>query len=201
MARVAIATVLGGIVLFAWGFVFWTQMPLPAEVIRPLPGEDQAIDAFKQNVRSSGVYVFPGYPQGGPDDSLPGGLPSSAAVEEWKAKHRKGPVGMVLYNSGREPMSPHMFILGLTLDLVISFVASVLLFSAGLSRYLPRAMFVFGLGVFAALTTHLKQANWMYFPWEYSQMLCIDVLVGSLLLAIVVAAVVKPAEAVYPPTA
>lgn len=196
MARVAIATALGGIVLFVWGLVFWAVLPYSSQVVRPLPNEDLVVDSLRQTLRESGAYVFPAQPRDAdPDDPL--GPPALYDEGEWKVRHRKGPVGVLLYNvAGTEPMSPHMFILGMTLNLGIAFLSALLLYAAALRKYAGRVTFVFALGIFAALSTHLKQANWMHYPWDYTQLMCVDLVAGNLCMALIVAAVVKPVESV-----
>lgn len=187
MARVAIATAVGGLVLFVWGFVFWAVLPYPRQVIHTPTAAPEFVELLRQHVREDGAYSIPGMPPEGdrPPDEL----------EDWTARRRKGPIGFFFYSArGAANDTPQLMILGLTLNLLTAFFSAWLLFAAGLRSYYARVAFVLGLGVITALSTHLKQANWFYFPGDYTQLMCADVLLGSFLLGLVLAAIVKPAE-------
>src|SRR5438132_4585324 len=60
MVRVIIAALLATIVLFLWGFVFWTKLPTSKEMLAPLMnGEAVAQEVLKSNAKT-GVYFYPG---------------------------------------------------------------------------------------------------------------------------------------------
>jgi len=187
MARVAIATALGGLVLFVWGFVFWAMLPFPRRIIHTPTNAPEFAELLQQHALQDGAYSIPGMP--------PEGNPSPGELEEWTARRRKGPIGFFFYSArGLADDTPQLMILGLTLNLLTAFFSAWLLFVAGLRSYHARVAFVVGLGVITALASHLKQANWFYFPWEYTQLMCADVLAGSIVLGFVLAAIVKPAR-------
>lgn len=189
MARVAIATALGGLVLFVWGFVFWTMLPYPRRIIQTPTNEPEFAELLRQHVSKDGAYAIPGMP--------PEGKPSSYELEDWATRRREGPICFFFYSArGVADDTPQLMILGLTLNLLTAFFSAWLLFVSALRSYFARVAFVVGLGVITALATHLKQANWFYFPWEYTQLMCADLLLGTFILGLVLAAVVKPVEAV-----
>ncbi len=187
MARVAIATALGGLALFVWGFVFWAILPYPRRIIQTPTNAPEFAELLRQHAPNDGAYAIPGMP--------PEGDRSSEELEDWTARRRQGPIGFFFYAArGMADDTPQLMILGLTLNLLTAFFSAWLLFAAGMRSYYARVAFVVGLGVITALTTHLKQANWFYFPREYTQLMCADVLIGSFILGLVLAAIVKPAR-------
>ena len=58
--KVLLGGILGGIVLFFWGFVWHEVLPFGLIGIKDIPNENTMISAMKTNVPEAGMYMIPG---------------------------------------------------------------------------------------------------------------------------------------------
>lgn len=178
--RFLLAILAGAVVLFTWGAAFW--MTIGNNAVKPLATEDAVMAMVSEKVPADGAYFFPGPPN---KDAPP------AEVEAYTAKHKAGPIGMLLvHKDGREPMDPKTFIQGGLISLVVATLLMVLMRMASPNgRFTNRLAAAVVAGVVAAIGTHGLQWNWFYFPTTYTMYLLIDV-AGSWTLAGAVMAIV-----------
>src|SRR5262245_17913296 len=104
MVRLLIGAVLSSIVLFVWGFVFWTVSPLRFAVFRTVPNREVVVETLKKNLPETGVYLSP-FPEESrfKEDR-------DAAQKEFTEKYKEGPVVQIIYRKdGVDPMSPATF--------------------------------------------------------------------------------------------
>lgn len=190
MARIAIASIVGAVILFGWGFFYWVILGAPQGVIHPVPNQDAVAEALRVNVRQKGAFWYPAQPH------KPDGSPvTPQEFEAFAERHRQGPVYLLFYNpQGFAPMAPQVFIQGLTVNFVYCLLAAGLLHSAGLRYYLARVAFLTALAVAMVVGTFVKQAVWLYLPLDYTMMIVIDALAGATIAALVMAAIVRPGE-------
>jgi len=59
MRKNIVAVVLGGVVLFAWGFVSWAILPWHSMVANKFNDESAVREVLKQNASSAGIYFLP----------------------------------------------------------------------------------------------------------------------------------------------
>ncbi len=191
MVRVIIAAVLGGVILFVWSFVSW--MFIPWHLMGPIPGEDGVRQTLRSTGAEAGVYWVPGM------DREITKLPEEqrqAAEAEWQAKYEEGPVAMIVYRpAGSGVLEWTRMATGLGLNVGMAAIAAIMLSLAvpALPFYRQRLFFVFLIGVYTLFGTNLMHWNWMNHPLRFSLEMAADTLVSALLLALVLAAVVKPA--------
>jgi hypothetical protein len=193
MKRIVLAGIVGGVVLFVWGAVAWMVVPLHTPTIKTLPNEDAIRSVLREAVKEPGVYSIPGYPQGQSMSKQE----AAAAMSSFEAKHRAGPVGvLVLRPQGGEPMEARVFLSGFILQVAVAAVAAWLLsLAAGnLRSYGARVQFVTVLGAFAALAVDLQYWNWWAFPTDYTIGMVADHVIGWFLAGLALAAIVKPAS-------
>ena len=57
--RVIIAAVVGGVLLFFWGFVAHMLLPFSEKAMKPVPNETAVLEAVRGNVTENGVYFIP----------------------------------------------------------------------------------------------------------------------------------------------
>jgi uncharacterized membrane protein len=191
MVRVLIATLLGGVILFGWGWVSHAALPWWHDVTGELPDEAAVTRVLQETSVASGVIVFPSWL---PMDEMQ----DEAAMEAWAARHREGPVGLLIYHAeGLDPMNPRIFLVGFLISLGCALVAALLLHAArgSLRSYLARVLFVGGLGLILALATDLVQWCWMYYPLDYTLVAIADHVIGWLLVGLVLGVVVRPTTA------
>src|SRR6185436_8747708 len=147
--RVLLAGLVGGIVMFLWGFVFWVLLPLPKMYLPEMPHEAAVARALDDALPKSGTYVFPSR--------------TEADHETMKARYAAGPVGMVFFHKGGVDMEdPMIFAKGLLHFAACSAIAAGIMATVlgSLRTYGSRALFVFRLGLFAGTAIEVGKAVW-----------------------------------------
>ncbi len=186
MIRVLIAAVAGAVVLFVWGTVSWTVLPWHTATLNTLPNEQTVVGALKAQLPHTGVYYFP---------ACPADYDDTEAVEQWTARHKQGPIGLMFYQAqGAEPMPGSMFGVGFALDLIATFVMAwiVCLSSHHANTFLKRLGVATMLGILVAVFADLMLWNWMRAPAHYTLINAADHIVAATLAGIPIAAIIKP---------
>ena len=186
MKRVIVGGLLGGLVLFLWGMISHTVLPLGTAGIRSIPpeGESAVLAAMKSSMSERALYIFPGI-----DTSH---HLTAEEQETWRAKYVAGPVGVVAF-SPRPEGSGNMLLpmwIGkeLLANLLAGLVAAVLVMSIpGAVGYRKRVLLLASLGLVVTLDVDVSYWNWYSFPTSYAAAQLIDHTVGWLLAALVLA--------------
>ena len=92
--RVLLGGVIGGVVMFFWGFVFWAVSPFPKQYLPALPDEAAVRRALDDTLPQSGTYVFPSRTEENHDTM--------------KSRYAAGPVGTVAFHKGGVDMDDPM---------------------------------------------------------------------------------------------
>jgi len=184
MKKAILAGIVGGIILWVWGFLAWAVLPLHKPSMRNISNEDAVIEVLRTNINVKGVYIFPGMPL---DDN-------QASMDTYTQKYMRGPTGMIIYDpQGSDPMMLSQFINGLIILMISAFLAAWFLSrsTAAASSYMARVLFCGMLGIFISFFSHLSAWNWMGFPLDYTTAMMIDAIIGWLLAGLGIAAIVK----------
>jgi hypothetical protein len=179
--RVLLGGLLGGIVMFVWGFLFWAASPLPKMSLLELPHEAAVMRALDEAIPASGTYMFPSM--------------TEANHDTVKARYAAGPVGMILIRKGGVDMEdPMTFVKGLLHFMACATIAGGILSTVvgSLRSYGSRALFVFRLGLFAGVAIEFAKAIWFYAPTDFIFLNCAYHFTGWGLAGLAIAAVVKP---------
>ena len=95
MVKILIGGVVGGIVIFFWGFVSHMLLPIGEMGLQTVPKEDALAAAMKADVPGPGLYFVPGR-----DMSK---TPTDEEMRAHAEKIAQGPYGfMVIYPGGRD---------------------------------------------------------------------------------------------------
>jgi hypothetical protein len=185
MLRVLVSAVLAGIVVFFWGAVAHMALPLGTMGISAIPKDEEAIlGQLRGAITEPGFYFFPGR-----DMSK---TPTESELEEWTAKLRKGPSGiMVVRPQGSEPMTPGQLLIELASDIAAAFVAALILLHVR-SGFAGRVLVVVLAAAFGVLSISVSYWNWYGFPIPFEIAEATDQVVGWLLGGLVLAALVRP---------
>jgi hypothetical protein len=189
--RVILAGILGGILVFFWGFVAHMVLPLGEMGVHALPDESAIIGAVRSTVKEPGFYYFPA-----------GNMNASESEQKaWLEKAKQGPIGvMVVRPGGGEGLSPRMLLTEFGTNTVSSLLAALVLAGAGAGvGYWKRVGIVTLLGIFALVTVVVPYWNWYSFPADFVASEAIEHVVGWFLAGLALAAIVrtprvKPAE-------
>ena len=192
MGRIIAATIAGGLIMYVWLMLAWMALGIHDSTMKPVPGADDVTAALKRHELQTGVYHYPGMPD----------VPADASEEQVKqawddmtALHEAGPIYSIYYHQPGFPvMGPATLGSAVLLDFVSAAIAAVLLWSAAprLPNYWCRVAFVGLLGLFAALMSHVSYFIWMAFPLDYTLAMCVDLVVGWLLVGLATAAIIRP---------
>lgn len=189
VARVLLGAAVSALALMLWGFLFWVVLSAPGGTVQPLPDEVPLMESLHQSIPRSGTYVFPTPPR--PES----GLEELPALEAYRLRHIAGPVGLLYFNrEGTDPLSAGTYVLGLAHFFVASLLAALLLVLAlpVLAGYVARALYVFGLGVFATVSMRLFDPIWWHLPWGHFLHSAVYHAASWLVAGIVLAGIVKP---------
>ena len=150
--RLVIGSVLAAILIFVWGFVFWTVLPHPSWGFKPIPAEHLEEFNYDLALLEPGTYVSPYHGQ------LPG-----ETAEEMATRHEISPI--VLLNvdpDGAPMMSPVTLVQGFLHGLLAASMMGVLLMLAApaLPGYSERVKFVIVAGLFCALWAQPNHTIW-----------------------------------------
>ena len=190
--RVVIAGILGGVVIFLWGYLAHTVLGLGEVGIKELSNEQAVVGALRASTSEPGLYFFPGV-----------GMTTGASPEQMRAAMQKaagGPYGIVIWHpSGAEYITPRRLGVQFGLNVVQALFAAILLScTTGLSSYVSRVGFVFLAGLLAALSTNIEYWNWYSFPSNYTLGYMATQIIGFLLAGFVVAGFVKRSSSGMP---
>ena len=190
--RIVLGGVLGAVVLFVWGFLYWVVLSERLLPYKHMTDEAAVVEVLQENLTETGIYWFP-MPQHDPDPDATADE-KQAAKEAYAERHRQGPLGAVSYLvEGREVMPLSRLAKGFVINFASALIASIMLCCAcGRRGYAARVAFVFGLGLFVAVSVHLIARNYMFDPLDFTLLKIGDSVVGWLLAGLAIAAVVKP---------
>ncbi len=185
MTRIFAAAATGAVVLFAWGAFSWMVLPWHNHTLHPLVNESDVVQSLKNQLSHSGVYYFPAMPESD----------SSQAWESYHQRHREGPIGLMFYHGhGREPMSAGTFATGFVINFAtaLSVAWIVCLTSHHANTFIKRLGVAGLIGLLTVTTADLAPWNWMHMNTGYSLVNAADHFLGTLLMGLPIAAMIKP---------
>ncbi|MHC4077481.1 MAG: hypothetical protein ACYST0_03445 [Planctomycetota bacterium] len=190
MLKGSLAVLLGGLVLFAWGYVSWVVIGFLDPALHGSAHEAQIIDALGTNLEESGAYFLPRHPNTADMDDAA----RDAVENDWKAKLKQGPVAFLFFRKqGTDPDDLTIYVQGLVLSIVSCLLVVVLL--AMVKRALPgvfsRIVFVMLVGATTTLP-HWINLVWFHYPLDFTILLSLDTLIGWFLASLVIAQLVRP---------
>ena len=184
MARVLLGGLVAGVIVFMWGFVSHTALPLGSAGIKVLPNESAVLAVLKGTIEEPGVYLFPGLDPDSP--------PDEAQQRAWQETYMAGPNGFLAYMpEGRDPFSPMLMVVELLSNVVGGLLAAFIVYHVA-ANALVRVQVVAMMGVFGWLAISVSHWNWYRFPTEFFVAEGISQAVGWLLAGLALARIVRP---------
>ena len=184
MKKMLIAALVGGLLLFVWGFVSHALLPLGHMGYSVLPpaAEQGVITGLKGHLTEPGFYMFPGI------DNWPN--PSEADETTWAAKAKSGPSGILVATPVGTGMDDFPMTLGkeFATNLILGLVMAVVLMHVPKSMGYGRRVGVGALlGAYGAIDIEGSYNTFYGFPSSYFTAQVIIAVVGALLAALAVA--------------
>ncbi len=179
MGRILISAIVGGIIVFMWGFVSHMVLPIGELGQKILPQEELVVGALKASITEPGLYVFPG-----------GDADTKVSPEE-EQKYLAGPRGMLLYDNAvmEEFWTRRLVTEGIT-DVVAALLAAIALSFTAVG-YGMRVAMVAMLGLFGWVSISVPHWNWYGFPTAFVGAEAIDQVAGWLLAGLAIAGIVR----------
>lgn len=180
--RLLIASILAGIVMFAWGAVSHMVLGLGSSDMKAIPNEAEVTAMLKSKLSEPGFYF------------LPGADMKQLTEEEmaaFTAKHKEGPNAVLIYQpTGDDVMSPKQLGTEFASNVVGAFFAGLLLTLAavGFSR---GVIITTLLGLISWLSINVSYWNWYRFTTGFTRDELIEQVVGWFLSGIVLAFILR----------
>ncbi len=178
--RVLIAGLLGGIVVFFWGFIAHTVLPIGEFGVKLGTPHEAVLAALKANTDGEGIYILPSLPNEQMNDS--------EAMKAMAPTWAENPYALIVYQPQGQDMGD------MAAELPTEFVTNVLsawlvawMLAAGAFGFGRRLLMSTGLGVFAWLAISVPQWNWYRFPLDFTLSALVQHGVGWFLAGLVMA--------------
>ncbi len=158
ITRIALATIVGGIVWFVWGAFAHMALNVGESSLQRLPNEAAVTAVLRDTVPADGLYAFPHW-----NEALSG----DAAMAELEVQYKQGPIGLLVYRrSAQEVMPPSMLIKEFLGGLIASAIAAFVL--SRISWGVISTARAAGLCAVAAWFTHsYSEWIWWGYPWAW----------------------------------
>jgi hypothetical protein len=174
--RFLLSSVVGAVLLFAWGGFAWAG-GLYNRFMLPMPGGDAVVQVIESAAPRSGMYIHP------PQADLENAATLTDVEREQKARQerfRKGPIIMMALTKGpQDPDDPRMLVRGFLIEFFATamLVAVIGLAGAGHGR-LRRFLALQAMVAFMVLSTHMISWAFMFAPNDWTAVLVFDSWVG-----------------------
>jgi len=174
--RIAIATLIGGIVMFIWGMFAHMFLPIGNMSMRAPLDEDKALAALHDSLPAEhGIYVLPYF------DPAKGG--DEAAMKTYSGKAQSNPYAFVVYTpNGKDPMAslPYNLFHQWLSDTIAALIVALVMIRAG-TGVMRGLLTGLGFGIFVWLSLSVPYWNWYRFPGAFTLGTLIEQAFGWLL--------------------
>lgn len=191
--RVVLASLLSAVLMFMWGFVYWAVLGAGAKIHDPLPADKEldVLAALRISGMTTGMYVYP----------FPCEMGDEAAQKETEAKAAEGPRFQLAYiKEGGPLMNPKLMGLGFAHMAQVALLTSLLtaMVLGALPTFGRRFAFVLLVATISAVWGNLGDVIWWMHPMDYAVGNIVYQIGAGALMAVAIAAVVKPSGAIAP---
>jgi hypothetical protein len=185
--KLLVAGIVGGVVLFLWGFVWHAVLPFGTAGMKTMAADKEAVvlEQMRGAMSERALYIFPGFDF---DD------PEAMESEPYKSRAASGPNGIVVFAPGPAlEMGASTLISQLVFDLFEALVAAFLVANLAPSMgFAKRVALMPLLGVVATLMVDGSYWIWYRFPTEYFVSQLVSNALGTLFAGIAIVALLKP---------
>jgi len=184
--KLALSAIVGGIIVFCWGFVSWDLLAL--HPLGTFTNEDAVAAAIRANAPTSGVYLIPSANQPA------AGADKAAQEKMMEDREHTGPIVLAAVQTGGMSLSiPVFFVRGLCIDVIGALFVSILLGMPTGATYGKRVLFAALIGLTAGLLVSAPNWGWWGFSSKYIACEFVD-LIASWTLAGLAMAKLVPAR-------
>jgi len=175
--------IIGGIIVFVWGFVSWMYLPWHTNMFKHFTNEEFVSAAVKENMTKDGMYMIP---------SLPKNLENDEAYSRQEQLMQKGPfIFGTFVKDGVSPMSWRNLLGSFIGHVVAAGFLSYLLAASKMRCYWGKVWSCVCIAFFAGVVTYFPLYNWLHFPLNYTIVNCLDLIIGWGLAGLALAGIIK----------
>ncbi|SEN09481.1 hypothetical protein SAMN02800694_2752 [Luteibacter sp. UNCMF331Sha3.1] len=161
--RIAIATLLGGLVMFIWGMLAHMLLPIGSMSMRAPLDEGKILTALHDNLPNEhAVYLLPFYD--------PNTEHNDKTNEAYSARARSNPYAFIVYSPiGKDPMAtfPYNLFHQWLSDTLAALIVALIMIRAGVG--VSRGLLIgLGFGIFTWLSLSVPYWNWYRFPGPFT---------------------------------
>jgi hypothetical protein len=184
MGKILLGGIVGGVVLFFWGFVSHMLLPLGEMGMQFIPQEESMAAAMKGAVSEPGLYFLPGYDRSKPQ--------TKDDMQAHMDRVSKGPYGfMVIYPAGRDVSLAKRLPIEMGTNVVCAILAAILVTQLR-PGFMVRVACLTLVGILASVMMLVPYWNWYGFPPDFTLGQIVEHAVGWFLAGIAIAAIVRP---------
>lgn len=177
--KLILSAVLGGVVLFVWGFISHGVLTWYSTQMRTFTNQDQVEEAIVAGVSGSGLYYLPNLR---PEEQSLAGEERAAAEAALGERWLRGPVVVAFVRIGSGPSYTTRLVIQFLIGVAVSLVASWLLLQTSLVGFGRRIVFVVGLGLTTVIWAKLPSWNWYEVPTMWTLAETLDTVIAAALL-------------------
>jgi hypothetical protein len=170
-----LGTLLGGLVMFAWGAVSHVLIPYGTLVFLRFSDENTVARAIVANAPRSGIYFLPYMPEGDP-----------AGMQAAREKLARGPFLFAAVRVEAMGETNSNLVGQLVIDALAALLVTVLLLQARPATAPARALFTAVVGLAAWVADSLPAWNWYAFSLAFTLASLLDLVVGFALAGLVI---------------
>ncbi|MGJ8678126.1 MAG: hypothetical protein ACSHX0_11460 [Akkermansiaceae bacterium] len=177
MKRFLLATILGALVAFIWGYVSWEI--LSWHKMANFKNPEAVSELILENAPTHDLYMLPAPRAEGPNVE---------AITE-------GPFIYAVVRPDSLPTQwsmPTQLLRSFCIQLSGSLIISIMIFRIRARRYISRASIGLMMGLFAGLTMALPSWNWFEIPNSHAIAAALDPLIAWTLSGMLIAAIIQP---------
>lgn len=185
--KLLLGTILGGLIVFAWGAISWMVLPWHAATLQAFTNEAVVSKVIQANAPQPGVYFLPN------PRRQTTAAESTASAKAAKARMAESPMVFgTIRLVGVSPDSPAYYLQGLLVDMIGAFFMSRLLLTLPGLEYGARLRTITFVALTAGVLTYLPDWHWWGFSTAYTAIKVLDLVIGWFLTGLVMAGVARP---------
>lgn len=179
MGRIILGAILGGVLLFMWGWVWWMALPkvipLQQSTMLKFKSETAVEEVVKANAPESGVYVLPNYHSS--QDDAGKKIDEEACVQFMKGNY-PGPVVFASIHIGAVPPMQKNLIYSLVGNILAAGIVTWLLRRSTQKTFLQKVCFVKSIAIVAAIMCIYPGYVWQNFTLGYTLFSFLELVIG-----------------------
>ena len=187
--QLLLGSILGGIVLFAWGAISWMVLPWHEQTLEKFADEPAVARAITEHANGDGIYILPNPHRHAAtmnEESM------KAAEIEAMQRMKQGPfVFLAVTTSGSDPEDPEPYIRTLITQIIIAGLITSLVLAVKLYSYGSKVLFITLLGLLGGLMVYIPMWNWWKFSSSFTLVGIADLVISSFLAGLVIASVTR----------